>query len=65
MEEFVLVEDFLQGDFVLKYLPFLKWEINYYGAEKSSIDVIDVALEKDEGLPTRSELFILIFLAPG
>ena len=29
MEEFVLVGGFLQENFVLNHLPFLKWDINY------------------------------------
>ena len=33
-------------------------------AEKLPIDGIDRAIEKEEGLPTRSELFSLILLVP-
>ena len=34
------------------------------GSDKFTIYGIDGYLEKEEGLPTRSELFLLIFLAP-
>ena len=58
LEEFVLVGDFLQEDFVLNYLRFLKWEINLpNGAEKLPIDGIDGDLEKEELPPTPSEFF--------
>ena len=34
------------------------------GAEKCRIDIIDGALEKEEGISTHSELYSLILLAP-
>ena len=55
---------FMKMAFVLNNLPFLKWEINYQMVKTNlPIDGIDGALEKEEGLSTRSEFFSLILLA--
>ena len=35
------------------------------GAEKFPIGSIDGAIDKEEGLPTHSELFSIIFFSPG